>query len=85
MKESQTSKLLDLLDDGYPHSTVEIQQKVYGGDHLGCARIASRISDLRKQGHLIPKAEPDKHNPTISWYRLIKVNFNGVPIEPVKV
>jgi hypothetical protein len=70
MKESQTTRLLRLLSDGKRHSTREIQEVVYGRNHLGTARIASRINDLRKQGHVIPEAERDLIEPTMYWYQL---------------
>lgn len=69
-EEAQWKRLLRLLSDGRPHSTVEIQNVVYGGEHLGTARIASRMNDLRGKGYKIPKAVPDKDNPTVFWYQL---------------
>lgn len=78
---SQLDLLYDLLYDGQPHRTDEIMKVVYGSDHLGVARIAARISDLRKRGVMVKPAWPDKEKPTLYWYQLIKVNFNGVPID----
>lgn len=66
---SQADKLLELLSDGKPHSTVEIMRVVYGGDHLGVARIASRVSELRERGWII-ESKPGKINKTVWWYRL---------------
>ena len=47
-----------------------IQRVVYGADHLGSARIAARVADLRAKGHEI---EGKKHlqKPTIFMYRLV--------------
>jgi biotin operon repressor len=52
-KQSQLEKLLKLLLDKKPHSTVEILKKVYGADHLGLARVGARIWELRKEGYKI--------------------------------
>jgi hypothetical protein len=46
---SQTDRLANLLRGGEWHDTVEIQRVVYGRDHLGTARIASRICDIKKR------------------------------------
>lgn len=64
---SQKQKLLDLLGDGEWHTTPQIQKDVYGGDHLGVARISARILDLRSDGHLIESKKMDK---TIWAYKL---------------
>ena len=64
---SQKSKLLKLLMDGEFHATPEIQEVVYGSNHLGCARIAARADDLRRDGHII---ESRKISRTIWEYRL---------------
>lgn len=69
MEKSQADRLLDLLSDGQPHSTIEIQRVVYGGEHLGTARIASRVTDLRDRGYEI-ESKPWKINKTVWWYRL---------------
>lgn len=68
-KKSQATKLLELLSDGKPHSTVEICEKVYGAQHLGLSRVGARIYDLRKRGHEI-RGWKDKENPAIYWYWL---------------
>ena len=49
MKKTQCEKLLMLLSDNKPHSTVEIMRRVYGGMHLGLARPAARVYDLKKK------------------------------------
>ncbi|MCR2833465.1 hypothetical protein [Parerythrobacter lacustris] len=68
-KPSQAEKLRRLLADGAWHSTPEIQQVVYGGDHLGTARIASRVNDLRNKGCEI-SGRRDEDNRSIYWYRM---------------
>lgn len=67
---SQASKLLALLSDHRWHSTIDIMERVYGGSHLGIARIGARVFDLRARGHEI---EGKKHpeNPAIYLYRLV--------------
>lgn len=67
---SQATQLLELLSDNRWHSTVEIMERVYGGSHLGIARIGARIFDLKAKGHTIEgKRHPE--NPTIFLYRLM--------------
>jgi hypothetical protein len=68
-KPSQAERLRVLLSDGLEHSTPEIQRVVYGGDHLGTARIASRVTDLRDKGHEVT-GRKDADNPAIDWYRM---------------
>lgn len=72
MSKSQTKKLEDLLLDYKPHRTDEIMRVVYGGDHLGVARIGARINDLKKKGYNIPTATRDKFKNTLYWYQIIK-------------
>lgn len=67
---SQTTKLLALLSDGQPHSTLDIMEKVYGNSHLGLARVGARVYDLRQKGHEI-EGKKDKENPAIYWYKLV--------------
>lgn len=69
-RKSQADRLLELLSDGKPHNTDEIQTVVYGANHLGTARIASRVNDLRNRGYEIPEAVQDKVRPTLYWYQL---------------
>ena len=64
---SQKAKLLKLLLDGEFHATPQIQEVVYGSNHLGCARIAARADDLRRDGYII---ESRKISRTIWEYRL---------------
>lgn len=68
-KLSQADRLKKLLEDGKPHNTPEIQAIVYGGTHLGTARIASRVHDLRAKGLHI-EGWKDAENPAIFWYQM---------------
>lgn len=69
---SQIEKLYNLLKDGRPHRTDEIMSIVYGGDHLGLARVGARIWDLKKKGYEI-NGRKDKENMTLYWYQLEKI------------
>lgn len=72
MKTSQTDLLYNLLKDGQPHRTDEIMTIVYGGDHLGLARVGARIYDVKKKYNVeIPDAWPDKEKPTLYWYQIV--------------
>lgn len=46
---SQNERLYKLLSDFRPHRTDEILDRVYGGSHLGIARISARIFDVQKK------------------------------------
>ena len=70
MKTSQVDRLYNLLSDGRPHSTVEILEEVYGGDHLGLARVAARIYDVKKKYHVNIKCWSDSERRTMSWYQI---------------
>ncbi len=78
---SQLDKLYDLLYDGLPHRTDEIMKVVYGADHLGLARVGARIYDLKKRMNVMIRSWPDPEHKSLTWYQLIKTNFNGVPID----
>lgn len=69
MRTSQAARLLKLLSDGQPHSTIEIMEKVYGGEHLGISRAAARIYDLKAKGHDITGWK-DAENHALHWYSL---------------
>jgi hypothetical protein len=70
-KLSQASKLYDLLLDGNAHSTNEIQEKVYGREHLGYANIHARITDIRKKyGVRIINFKDDKIK-SLTYYQLL--------------
>lgn len=77
---SQTKVLFDLLKDQQPHRSDEILANVYGGSHLGLARIASRIYDLKKQGHIV-KGWKDPKQPSLYWYQLQQ---SGEPVKALK-
>lgn len=64
---SQKAKLYRLLSDGQYHTTDEIQTVVYGKNHLGVARIAARIHDLKKEGYEI---DCINHSGTIWEYKM---------------
>lgn len=68
---SQTRRLLNLLLDGEPHRTDHILEEIYGGGHLGIARIGARVHDLKKQGYEI-EGFRDEENPSLYWYQLVK-------------
>jgi len=73
---SQKNKLLTLLKTC--HTWVEtpaIQKAVYGGDHLGSARIPARICELRKEGYEI---ESRKVEGSIWAYRLKESVFSRI-------
>lgn len=44
-------------------------ERVYGGSHLGIARIGARIHDLRSKGLSI-EGRKDADNPAIYWYTM---------------
>jgi len=69
MKLSQAEKLRRLLSDGEPHSTLDIMEKVYGGSHLGIARVGARIHDLKDRGHTIVGWKDEK-NKAIYHYQM---------------
>jgi hypothetical protein len=72
---TQTERLYDLLSDYEPHSTPQILREVYGGAHLGIARISARIYDLSRgkwsgKRRLKINSWRDRENPTVFWYQL---------------
>lgn len=84
MKElSQKDKLLALLSDKEPHSTVEILHVVYGGEHLGLARVGARIYDLKAEGHKISGWD-DPLSPTIHWYQLDRTALGSAVVAAVE-
>ena len=66
-KLSQKARLLKLLQDMQWQNTNEIQRVVYGAEHLGSARVAARIADLKKDGW---KIEGQDVTATLYEYRL---------------
>ena len=77
---SQKDSLFILLSDGEPHSTIEILEVVYGGSHLGLARVGARIYDLRRGGYDI-QGWKDKDNPAIYWYQMILVKADSYKVQ----
>lgn len=68
---SQTEKLYNLLSDMKPHRTDEILHSVYGGSHLGIARISARIYDVKRKYHVEIESRRDTVNETLYWYQII--------------
>jgi hypothetical protein len=66
---SQAQKILNLLSDHEPHSTVEILNKCYDLGDKGIARVGARVWDLKKRGHTII-GERDVDKRSIYWYTL---------------
>lgn len=79
---SQREKLKEFLADGKPHTSIQILAAVYGGEHKGIARIASRINELRDEGCIIESGR-GKLNKSI-WYYQWK-NAPGRTPEPKKM
>lgn len=77
---SQSSRLFLLLSDGEPHSTIEIIEQVYGGSHLGLARVGARVYDLRREGYEI-EGWKDKENPSIYWYQMKLVTSDAYKVQ----
>lgn len=77
---SQLDRLYDCLYDGLPHRSDALLNDVYGSEHLGLARLAARVYDLKKRMNVQIKSWADPEHPSLTYYQLIKVNFNGVPI-----
>lgn len=72
-RSTQASRLWELLSDGQPHRTDEILQKVYGGTHLGIARVGARIYDLKKKRDGVEiRGWKDQFKKTLYWYQMIK-------------
>lgn len=74
---SQTDRLFNLLKDGKPIRTDEIMEKIYGGSHLGLARVGARIWDLKKKYNVNIKGWKDE-NPCLYWYQL-EIRFEDMP------
>lgn len=70
MSLSQTEKLYSLLSDNNAHRTDEILREVYGGDHLGLARLAARIYDVKKKYGVTIEGWKDDVNPALYWYQI---------------
>jgi hypothetical protein len=68
-RATQEERLLELLQDGRLHSSLEIRNKLY------IMSSAAVIFKLKKSGyHIITETKPCTSNPDsacIAWYRLI--------------
>ena len=53
--------------------------RVYGGDHLGLARIGARIYDLKGKGCDI-RSWRDLDQPTLWWYQMAKPKPKGYEV-----
>jgi len=62
----QTQKILHYLSNGKGITPIEALNK------FGCFRLAARIADLRKSGHLIFTDSITKNGKTYASYKLIK-------------
>lgn len=81
---TQGERLLALLQDGRPHSTPEILEVVYGGSHLGIARISARVYDLNRKlpfGQRIESTR-DPVKKTVWIYQLRTVAEHGMAFPP---
>jgi len=62
----QTEKILTYLSKGKGITPIEALNK------FGCFRLAARIADLRKNGHLIFTDSITKNGKTFASYKLVK-------------
>lgn len=67
---SQADILERALADGTPKRSDVLVTLVYGSAHLGLARLAARVHDLRKRGLTI-NGWRDKRVPSLYWYQLV--------------
>ncbi|MEK7578395.1 MAG: hypothetical protein AAB456_01585 [Patescibacteria group bacterium] len=79
-KQSQAARLFQLLSDYREHSTIEILEKIYGGEHLGLARIGARVYDIKKKYKAIITSRRDTLRPTICWYRMKPLSSNSMAV-----
>lgn len=75
---SQTQKLYELLKDGKPHITSEIQRVVYGSEHLGLVRAGARIWDIKREYGVEIKGWKDESIPSLYWYQMIIKPEQGI-------
>lgn len=64
--KSQNTKIFNYLATGKSLTPIQALNK------FGCFRLASRINDLRKQGHIIFTDSVTKNKKTFASYTLIK-------------
>lgn len=67
---TQVDRLYELLKDYRPHSTDEILRVVYGGSHLGVARISGRVFDTKRKYGVKIDCFRDKERDAIYWYQM---------------
>lgn len=72
---SQKQRLLTLLSDYEWKTTPQIQVAVYGANHLGIARVAARVNDLKQDGYDI---ESRKVTQSIWEYRLVEKGMKWI-------
>ena len=80
-KISKVKIIYDLLLDGNPHSTNEIQEKAFGREHLGYANIHARITEIRKKYGVNIINYPDDKIRSLTYYQMIppEVRFEEMP------
>jgi len=86
---TQTEALYNLLRDAKPHRTDEILEKIYGGSHLGLARVGARVYDLnqkfRKENRAIEVVGwKDKENHALYWYHMRRKQVPTVVLPPAR-
>ena len=67
---SQTNEIYNILSDGLPHRSDQIQEKMFGSTKVGLFRLAARVNDLKQLGYAIKGWKDDKVK-TLYWYQLI--------------
>jgi hypothetical protein len=65
-KQSQTNQILNYLSKGKGITPIDALNR------FGCFRLAARIADLRKSGHLIFTDSITKNGKTFASYKLVK-------------
>jgi len=65
-KQSQTNQILNYLSNGKGITPIDALNR------FGCFRLAARIADLRKCGHLIFTDSITKNGKTFASYKLVK-------------
>jgi len=66
MAKTQNEQILGYLSKGKGLTPIEALNK------FGCLRLAARIADLRKSGHLIFTDSITKNGKTFASYKLVK-------------
>lgn len=83
---SQVNRLLQILEDGKPHSSFDLAREIYNSDGPSLARLGARVWDVKKKGYAI-RSWKDKDNPKKHWYQLApsagSSATRNVPLAPV--